>query len=300
MKVKLVSDLHLEFSSIQIPNLENADVLILSGDIMIAEDLYDYKDFVYDPAVHGVLSNLGRRQQNSVIFRNFLKHCSKEYPHVIYIAGNHEFYNGKWVKSIKYLRDECSKYDNVNFLEQDTVIINDIVFIGATLWTNMNNQDPLTLYTTKSQMSDFSIIRNDSKNFARVTPQDTVIRHLQTLGYFKTVLEENKNKTCVVVGHHCPTAKSVHSRFIKDYQMNGAYYSELSELILNYPQIKLWTCGHTHHAHWYYVGETLVACNPRGYDTGNNPEYTGWDPSFIIDLDCMPSTDHVLKNYSIF
>ena len=36
MRIQIVSDLHLEFEDINIQNQNNADVLILSGDIMVA------------------------------------------------------------------------------------------------------------------------------------------------------------------------------------------------------------------------------------------------------------------------
>ena len=39
MRVALVSDVHLEFGFLDIRNTENADVLILSGDIMVASAL---------------------------------------------------------------------------------------------------------------------------------------------------------------------------------------------------------------------------------------------------------------------
>ena len=47
--------------------------------------------------------------------------------------------------------------------------------------------------------------------------------------------------------------------------MNGAYSSELSEFILDHPEIKLWTHGHTHEDFDYMIGSTRVVCNPRGY-----------------------------------
>ena len=40
VKLQIVSDLHLEFSDIEIKN-NGADVLILAGDIMVAEPLHD-------------------------------------------------------------------------------------------------------------------------------------------------------------------------------------------------------------------------------------------------------------------
>ena len=297
MRVKVVSDLHLEFSDIYIPNTENVDVLILSGDIMISEDLYDNAHFNYDPYTHGALEDLGRRQRRSVVFRDFLKRCSFQYPHVVYVAGNHEFYNGKWVKGIQYLREECAKYPNIYFLERDTKVIDDVVFVGGTLWTDMNKGDPLTLHAVRDMINDFRIIKNDSKGYTNLKPADTAIRHRETLQYISHVVSEHKDKTCVVVGHHSPSYQSIHPQYANDYLMNGAYHSDLSEFILDRPQIKLWTMGHTHHAHWYYIGDTLVTCNPRGYETYNSNEHTGWNPGLVINLDSMPDKDHISKNY---
>ena len=42
MKIAVCSDLHLEFGDIDLKNTENADVLILSGDITIADYMHDH------------------------------------------------------------------------------------------------------------------------------------------------------------------------------------------------------------------------------------------------------------------
>ena len=47
--------------------------------------------------------------------------------------------------------------------------------------------------------------------------------------------------------------------------MNGGYSSDLDSFIINHPQIKLWTHGHTHDVFDYVIGETRIVCNPRGY-----------------------------------
>ena len=87
MKVCVVSDLHLEFQDINIQNTEGADVLILSGDILVAEDLHNH------PEIHPMdpvnIPNLGRRQAIALRFRDFVKRCSFQFPHVVAIAGNH-------------------------------------------------------------------------------------------------------------------------------------------------------------------------------------------------------------------
>ena len=133
MKIKLVSDLHLEFSDINITNDENCDVLILSGDIMVAQDLHDHAEINYGMFTDQSFEGLGRRQQTALRFRDFLKRCSFQFPHVIYVAGNHEFYHGRWNQSLTTLSNECAKFPNIYFLEAGCKKINDVTFIGGTL-----------------------------------------------------------------------------------------------------------------------------------------------------------------------
>ena len=263
MKIALCSDLHLEFQDINIQNTENADVLILSGDILVAEDLHNHPEEKVKIAV--MIDSLSRSQATAARLRDFIKRCSFQFPHVVVIAGNHEFYHGKWKASIQYLRDEYSKFPNVYFLEQDFKVIDDITFIGGTLWTDCNKGDPLTLNALSGIMNDFRVIRNDEKAYIKLKPENTVDRHRQTVGYFKTVLADRKDSKVVVVGHHAPTFNSVHEKYRNEQLMNGGYASDLSEFILDNPQIVLWTHGHMHDPCDYMVGTTRVVCNPRGY-----------------------------------
>ena len=286
MKIKLVSDLHLEFSDINIQNTDNCDVLILGGDICVAQDLHDHPELVNssDQAAIASGTGLGRRQQAAQRYRDFFKRCSFQFPHVIYIAGNHEFYNGKFYAGIDYLREECAKYPNVYFLENDTKIIDDVTFVGATLWTDMNKGDPLTMHAIEGMMNDFRIIRNDKRSFATMSARDVADRHARTLGYFRSVLAEQHDRKFVVVGHHTPSFQSCHPMYGNDTLMNGGYHSDLSEFILDHPQIKLWTHGHTHHPFDYKIGETRIVCNPRGYENDGYSEQTGWNPNIVLEV----------------
>ncbi len=79
MKIALVSDVHLEFGFLDIRNTENADVLILSGDICVAKDLMD---------VGAALA------EKSEMYHRFFQQACSEFKNVVYIMGNHEHYNG--------------------------------------------------------------------------------------------------------------------------------------------------------------------------------------------------------------
>lgn len=264
MKIQIVSDLHLEFADINIQNQMGADVLILGGDIMVASK------------VHKPESEYGIR------FRDFLKRVSFQFPHVIYVMGNHEFYDsGRWFDSIDEMRLACAVHPNIYMLERDCKQIDDVLFVGGTLWTDMNRFDPLTLHAIRDKLNDYRAIRNDKNGFIPIKPADTVDRHRLTRDYIKLIVESNRDKKVVVVGHHSPSFQSCHELYRSDYIMNGAYHSNLTDMMLDNPNIKLWTHGHTHHPFDYMVGETRVVCNPRGYDGYEN---TGWDPNKIVEV----------------
>lgn len=264
MKVAVASDLHLEFGDIDLKNDEGAQVLILSGDIVIANDLHDHPAPADPPSLADNI-NLGSRQECAYRFRGFFKRISEQFPHVIVIAGNHEFYHGKWIASLLHLRQEYGQFPNIYFLERDTKVIDDVTFIGGTLWSDCNKFDPLTLHALGDMMQDFNVIRNDEKGYTKLRPAHACARHKQTLEYFKHVLSHNKDKKCVIVGHHAPSDQSIADYYKKQFTMNGGYYSDLSEFILDHPQIKLWTHGHMHNQSDYMIGDTRVVCNPRGY-----------------------------------
>jgi Icc-related predicted phosphoesterase len=279
MKIALASDLHLEFKDIELFNTGGAEVLILSGDIMIAESLHQSEP----PTVTSPYESYKQLGHNALMaerYRGFLARVSKEFPHVVYVAGNHEFYHGKWVRGIQTLRDEAARYPNVYYLERDMKVINDVTFVGATLWTDCNKGDALTLHALAGMMYDYKCVVNDEAGFTKLRPAHTVSRHRRTLEYFKTVLTDLKDKKCVVVGHHAPSSLSTHEKYKGQDLMNGGYHSDLSEFILDHPQIALWTHGHMHDPFDYKIGDTRVVCNPRGYG-GHDPQADVFELKFL-------------------
>ena len=279
MKVALCSDLHLEFQDINLKNEEGANVLILSGDILVAEDLHQHPEMSYGMYSNVNLADLGRRQESALRFREFLKRCSFQFPHVIYIMGNHEHYHGDFSKSLGNLRTHLGYLRNLYILDKEVKVIDDVMFIAGTLWTDMNKEDPLTLNGIRGYMNDYRIIANgnnvshyrdqDGNSHERVAalmPEDTVVEHKEMLKVIERFVKQNPNTKTVVCGHHAPSKLSTKPRYEKDVMVNGAYSSDLSEFILDHPSIKLWTHGHTHHEFDYMIGSTRIVCNPRGYD----------------------------------
>ena len=260
MKIQVRSDLHLEFGKpTHIPNL-GADVLILAGDVMTAVNL---RQFTREDVV---LPHEVNRGVKATAYREFLDMVSRDFKHVIYVAGNHEFYHGKFFEDLKTLKDECTlNYGNIHFLENDSVTIDGITFVGATLWTNCNGLDAVTMQTLQFGMNDYRIIKYDAtpNQYSALRPKNSVERHIQSLQYINA--EVAKHDKVVVVTHHAPTFKSIDPQYVNDQEFNGGYASDLSNLILDHPNIKLWCHGHIHAKNDYMVGTTRVYANPMGY-----------------------------------
>jgi predicted phosphodiesterase len=269
MKIAVCSDLHLEFDTLTLENTENAQVLILGGDICVAADLMDKDDA-------GIFDRFDRSRG----LHEFFQMCCRNFSHVVYIAGNHEHYNGDYAKTFEILRTRLAYLPNLHILDKEVFVLDDITFIGGTLWTDMNQEDSMTLRHIKGMMNDFRCVKNSNREVsfkdyegkfqtraATFCPEDAVTDHKKMLQYIDVVtqvLGKNTNKY-VVVGHHAPSKASTHPRYKNEELMNGAYSSDLNDFILDRPCIKLWTHGHTHEDFDYLVGSTRVVCNPRGY-----------------------------------
>jgi predicted phosphodiesterase len=287
MKIALASDVHLEFGPLEINNTDGADVLILSGDICVARDLGD-RD------VHNLLGEHTKSHR----YHTFFEYCAAQFNHVIYIAGNHEHYNGDYATSIPHLKDKLSYLKNLHVLEKETITLGDTIFVCGTLWTDMNKEDPRTLASIRGMMNDYRVIRNSSKKVtfksympdpenpdkdfftfqerdATFCPEDSVTDHKAMLAVIRDAVAANPAGKFVVVGHHSPSKLSTKPQYEGEFIVNGAYSSDLSELMLDHPQIRMWTHGHTHHEFDYMIGTCRVVCNPRGYD-GYEQQAADW------------------------
>jgi Icc-related predicted phosphoesterase len=247
--------------------LPGGDVLILSGDIFEAKR---FDQEIYNPEMV-LLAHEREDQRPDRYYRFILEECSRKYREVIMVMGNHEHYRFKFHKTYEHIKSQLPP--NVHLLEKESMELDGVLFLGATLWTDMNGQDPVTLYSMQNMMNDYrQITMLDTKRnlYHRLQPEYTVQEHLKTVEYFKIQLEANRAREggalpVVVVTHHSPSKQSTHPKYQDQIVMNGAYSSDLDEFILDNPEIRVWTHGHTHEIFDYMIGTTRIICNPRGY-----------------------------------
>lgn len=264
MKIALASDLHLEFGDIELKNTENADVLVLAGDIC-------------------VINHFRYGNHYSERYFDFFKRVSEEFPQVIYILGNHEFYDYEIVAAEEKIKYCLNHLPNVHVLCDETYTLDGYTFIGGTLWTDCNNEDPLTLHAVEAMMHDFHCIKDGSKpveGTKKFLPIDAAKRNHRFLEYIDIVLANDPNGKYVVVGHHGATHRSIHPKYANSGLMNYGFVNDLEDFIAYREKILLWVHGHTHDPFDYMVGTTRVCANPRGY-IGHEPRAQTFELQYI-------------------
>ncbi len=264
MKILVLSDLHLDVAPLAVEHDghridEHADVVVLAGDI--------------HEGVKG--------------FR-WARETFADKP-VIYVAGNHEFYDQHWTQHLDAMRESARKHD-VEFLEAEAIDMGGVRFLGCSLWTDFElfgaERKPMALHLAKSNMNDYACIRiTKSPEFywvhsKRLLPELTVRRHEGSVEWLQGKLKSGDPAKTVVVTHHAPHPRSIPGRFADDL-LSAAYASDLTRLM---GKAGLWIHGHMHETADYVVNGTRIVCNPRGYELWSGcAENDRFDPAFIVE-----------------
>lgn len=228
MKVRILSDLHLEFGDLDVPG-DKDTVLVLAGDI-----------------------HVGLRA------KFFLEKIAPTFREVLYVLGNHEFYHQDYNTIVKYWTQEVRLPENVHVLHNKTHKIENVNFIGTTLWTNFKNEDYFAIDYARRGMNDFYVIKYRGN---RLHPRDTIEFNKEAKAFLKRELKANE--TNVVITHHLPDAALQHIKFAGS-PLNPAFADEDCEDLI--AKAKFWLFGHTHDSIDIMLGDCRCICNPRGYD----------------------------------
>lgn len=260
MKISYLSDIHYDWQNVHdFTTDKGGDVLILAGDINTANMLRPER---VDKDARSSFKRMELLQ----------KKLTDKYKKVIYILGNHEYYRYTYEEALPFIRSRMRSmgFDNVSVLEDDCMIVDDVLFVCSTLWSDFLKEDPVSMNACWNGMNDYRII-GTLTDYGAITPQFTLDKHKTSKAFIQKTLQENKKMKTVVVTHHGPTMKSLNKKHSGN-ALDGAYCSDLSEMILDNPQIKYWISGHCHTIEEYKVGTTKVVSNCRGYE--------GYDESF--------------------
>lgn len=252
--IRIMSDLHLEFGNIQIPELKTdpETALVLAGDIHVQ---HRAKDFLNDMATR--------------------------FPLVVYVMGNHEHYKSSVDRTAERIHRKGQLPPNVILLNNDTIEIEGFKIIGGTMWTDINKGNPVSAWTVQQKINDYKYIRHS--NYGRKWhPNQCIVEHLKFKDFLVKELAKPYDGNIIVVTHHAPHDLSVGPEYKDEFHLNGQYRVDMSDVMLDNPKIKFWIHGHIHDNSDYMIGDCRVLCNPRGY----MPKWLNHDfnPNLVIEL----------------
>jgi len=260
MKIRVLSDLHLEFTRYQPAELPSCgeDLVALAGDI--------------GEGVKGI---------------QWARKAIPDRP-VIYVCGNHEFYKQDWDRLLVEARAEAVG-SNIHFLENDSVELGGLIVLGCTLWTDFRSMGAMVrtqaMGVAAHEMADYRLIRRDGRRI-RLSPVDSALRCQDSKAWLDRQISL-ADRPVLVVTHHAPSVRTTNPTFALDLS-NASFHNDFDTLIR--PPVVAWIHGHSHFSCEAVINGIRVLSNQKGYP--HEALDFNWD--YLIEIEIPASTEAAL------
>lgn len=250
MNIFLASDIHYECvrkrTAVPVPSA--AEIVVLAGDVS------------YMPSALEIAGATARKTGLPVIF----------------VPGNHEFYERQYEESLELANGY--EHENVHVLINKSVILNGTKFIGTPLWTNFEafGNQSANMMIAERHIYDFAAIRYGDK---LLKAADMLKLHEEARRFLESELEKPFEGKTVVVTHFPPSYKLCHSRFQDSYV--SPYFNAACDDLIDKYRPDAWFYGHTHAPVEREIHGVPMYCNMGGYPREDG---VGFDPERIIKL----------------
>jgi predicted phosphohydrolase len=256
MKVKVISDVHVEFYNDPeilckkldklYPRVSKDEILVIAGDMGVAG------------------SSIGSKKLNiskglNPEYKYLLRYFAKRWNTVILVAGNHEFYDrcpGESLQDICNMIEEYCIELGIFFLNRDIIETDGYIFVGTTLW---------------SEATPESYENMNDKQQAIVSYEELIKTHKEDVKWLDATLNKIKKvegKEVIVITHHLPLKELMHEKYqAEEYLItNPSYASDLTKLVKKHsPLINYWFYGHVHENSDKTLHDVNFVGNPLGY-----------------------------------
>ena len=245
MRLHVMSDLHLECASFEVPETDS-DIVILAGDIGIGIEGVLWAQRVFDKPV-------------------------------IYVSGNHEYHDAMLtMNEHRQMMKQAADGSNVMVLDSNVTALNNIRFIGTTLWSDLKRFNEV-LYCDSDNINAGLDGELEYEAFHSDYAQSLFDEHY---GWLKAELAKPFGGKTVVITHHAPSLQSIHPEYVGNL-WNPCFASDIEELMAG---VDIWIHGHTHSSLDYELNGTRVICNPRGYSSSDDYENMAFNASMVIEV----------------
>lgn len=227
----------------------------------------------------------------------WIKHLRSMFPCVVWVAGNHCFYNlgfhqtrihnpefdAEWPypRNVTEIYDHYTRWSaahDVHFLHRSSVVLDGVQFVGVTGWHNFDAADYLHMdhqvRAWRNHMMDARHINWGANTWGDFKPVLTA--SAQDAEYVQMAVAQN-DLPKVIITHHVPHRDLVRITADPTWNLlNGSFLnSQLEDCA--HDSVNTWCYGHTHFRDDRMMGHIRYVNNARGYP-GENPS---WQPMEI-------------------
>lgn len=257
MQIRIFSDIHLEFGDFQpkeLPNDKNT-TLIIAGDL--------------SGGLKGTKKFLGR--------------MTDQFGDVILVPGNHDYYGYEIQEIDEHYRNKEHKIKNFHYLNPGVFLKDNVRFIGACLWTDYDNENPLIMNEAARIMrNEMSLIKVDEEIHSYPSIFSGINKEHRA--FIKQQLDIPFEGKTVIISHHAPILDLVWRRGEDSFKFSTIFgNTKMEEFFVPEANYQLWIHGHTHTFYDNTVNGHRILCNPRGY-IGYEPGASKYNDALILEV----------------
>ena len=247
MKLRILSDIHLEHDPSFRLSHHGEDAILCAGD----------------------LSSWPTRD----LAEQFIR--SSRVP-FFYVLGNHNFYHGEVEAVLDHYRFLAGRLKHFHLLHNQTAQLGSYLVVGTPLWTDFGLYGPPSIAASMAlaerSINDFRLTRVQQ---ADLSAQNLVDWKREARAFLKETI--GRGKPTIVMTHWCPSAETI-SPVYAGADANPYFTTECRALMGD--NVLLWVHGHSHIADDRVINRTRVLRNPKGYPG----EHSQWNEQLILSL----------------
>jgi predicted MPP superfamily phosphohydrolase len=219
-------------------------------------------------------------------YRAFIQRHTDRFEKIFIVSGNHEYYSNGKQRTMNKIDEQlyklASEFENVHYLQKNSLQVEDTTFIGCTLWTEAdqfiedNMNDYLRIYIEDETKSAHFKYLNSGSNFGGYKTRKKYIRegrrfikhmdiyalHHDMKTWIGKTLEKINTEKAIVLTHHAPSFQML--RDLKhDERFEYGYASDCSQFFRK--PVVAWLSGHTHLCKEILINNIPSISNCLGY-----------------------------------
>lgn len=269
--------------------LEQSMKFTLISDVHVDIHRWDWSDLQHcDPTIPMVVA--GDISNDVFETSHWIKHLRSMFPCVVWVAGNHCFYNlghrltrlldrerdAAWPqpRTVAEIYDHYtrwSKAHDVHFLHRSSVILDGVEFVGATGWHNFDApylKFDHQVCAWRDRMMDAGYIKWGKHAHDH---QAVLTAAVDDADWIRSAVGRN-HMPKVILTHHIPHRNLVKISHDPTWNLlNGSFLNTELETCVS-PSVSTWCYGHTHFRDDRMIDDVRYVNNARGYP-GENPSW---------------------------